>query len=148
MSLIDSSRVDIYLQRLEALEEHASPRWGRMSAAAMLEHLIHSLACSIGEESGGQYGPRWLGRLIRPLAMLPLPIPPGLPTTPELIALSGRSFAELKAELAALLRRVHREVLGNPLAKHAHPAFGMLDRLQWAKLQDRHLHHHFRQFRL
>jgi hypothetical protein len=82
------------------------------------------------------------------LGGLPLPIPHGLPSTNEFLAPRGVPFPELRTQVDGLLRRFHRDVLGNPLARHMHPLFGPLTRLQWATLQDRHLDHHLRQFGL
>lgn len=148
MSLIDSSRVEQYLARVVPLQADCLPRWGGMSAAAMISHVNHALECSIGERDGGQYGPLWLGPLLKPFALMPLPIPHGLPTTPQLVAATSRDLDGEKERFIRLLRRVHREVLGNPGARHPHPAFGLMTRLEWARLQDRHLGHHFRQFGL
>lgn len=148
MSLIDSTRVERAVQRLATLQADSRPRWGRLDARGMADHLSNSLEIGLGLRMAAPRAPAWLFPLFRVLGTLPLPIPRGLPTSPEFLARREGGFVEAKARLDALLRRFHREVLGNPLARHPHPVFGPLTRLQWASLQDRHLEHHFRQFGL
>ncbi len=148
MSLIDSTRVERALQRLAALTEDSRPRWGRFTALRMLEHLGNSLEIALGLRQTRARVPAFLFPLTRLLGGLPLPVPRGLPSSPEFLEPGGRSFAGTKAHVDGLLRRFHRDVLGNPLARHLHPVFGPLTRLQWAALQDRHLEHHLRQFGL
>lgn len=148
MSLIDSSRIEDAIVRLSRLQPDSPARWGRMNALSMVEHLANSLEIAMGVQEARPVAPAWLFPLLRPLGLLSLPTPRRLPSTPEFLAPRGRDFPAAVSQLEALLRRFHREVLGNPLARHLHPAFGPLSRLQWAFLQDRHLRHHFRQFGL
>jgi hypothetical protein len=148
MSFIDSSRVEDALARLARLQPEQRPRWGRLDALAMVEHLSNSLEIAMGLRAAPPKAPAWLFPLLGPLSGLPLPTPRGLPSTPEFLAPRGRDFPAAVAELGQLLKRFHREVLGNPQARHLHPVFGPLTRLQWAALQDHHLCHHFRQFGL
>lgn len=148
MSLIDSSRVESAIQRLERLRLDTPPRWGRMQALGMVEHLCNSLEIALGQRIVDPLVPMWLTPLLRTVGLLPFPTPRGLPSTGDFLAGRGKGFEEARQELADLLRRFHREVLANPAASHLHPVFGMMNRLQWAELQDRHLNHHFRQFGL
>jgi hypothetical protein len=148
MSLIDSSRVESAIQRLSVLDASARPRWGKMDALAMVEHLSNSMEIALGLRQARAVAPSWIAPLLWRLGSLALPIPPGMPSTPEFLAVRGESFEPARAELGRLLRRFHRDALADPAAIHVHPVFGALNRLQWAELQDRHLAHHFKQFRL
>ena len=146
MSLIDSTRVERHLQRLGGLTAVTPARWGRMDATRMLTHLAHSLEIAQGLRPAAPVLPAFLFPLARWGGLLPLPIPRGLPSTREFLAPADESFEQARARLEERLRRFHRAVLGDPLARHMHPVFGPLTRLQWAALQDRHLDHHLRQF--
>jgi hypothetical protein len=146
MSLIDSTRVERHLQRLGSLVADTPARWGRMDATRMLGHLANSLEIAQGLRQAAPILPAFLFPLARLGGMLPLPIPRGLPSTAEFLAPRDGDFGELRDLVEERLRRFHRAVLGDPLARHLHPAFGPLTRLQWATLQDRHLDHHLRQF--
>ncbi|MDP2359521.1 MAG: hypothetical protein Q8O14_02030 [bacterium] len=148
MSLIDSSRVEWAFARLAGLEDGRRPRWGRLTALGMVEHLANSLEIAMGLRQAKPLAPHFLQILLRPVALLPWPIPPGLPSTVDFLAARGEPFPAALDGLRGLLRRFHREVLADPTARHGHPVFGSLTRLQWAALQDRHLRHHFRQFGL
>jgi len=148
MSLIDSSRVERALARLERLAPDRRPRWGRLTATGMVEHLSNSLEVAMGLRPAAAMVPAFLFPLAWAVGRLPLPIPRRLPAAPEFLAARGADFPATVAQLRELLRRFHREVLADPMVRHLHPVFGSLSRLQWAALQDRHLHHHFRQFGL
>jgi hypothetical protein len=148
MSLIDSSRIEGLLDRVQALEAGTRPRWGRMTPARMLDHLGNSLEIGLGLRQAAPLVPDWLAALLRPACLLPLPIPRRLPSTAEFLTPCSPDLGQARDRFGELLRRFHREVLGNPAARHRHPIFGLLDRRQWAGLQARHIEHHFRQFGL
>lgn len=146
MSLIDSTRVESLLQRADSLREGRPPRWGRLTPAAMLDHLSNSMEIGLGERDAAPLVPDWMAALARPFGLLPLPIPRGLPSTDEFLGTPSADLERARARFGDTLRRFHRGVLGNPAARHRHPLFGLLDRMQWARLQQRHFEHHFRQF--
>jgi len=146
MSLIDSTRVERHLQRLGGLGAATPARWGRLDATRMLEHLANSLEIAQGLRQAAPKLPAFLFPLARLGGLLPLPIPRGMPSTGEFLAPRQLDFPQARALVEERLRGFHRAVLGDPLARHLHPVFGPLTRLQWAALQDRHLDHHLRQF--
>lgn len=148
MSLIDSTVVERFQRRVEALSAETRPRWGRMVPAEMLDHLSNSMEIGMGERVAAPLLPSWLAACVRPFGMLPLPIPHGLPSTDEFLARPSADLNDALARFSDTLRRFHRTVLGNPGLRHGHPAFGALSRLQWAELQRRHIDHHFKQFGL
>ena len=148
MSLIDSSRVEIWLGKADALSGDRVPLWGRMTPAAMLDHLSNAMEVGLGEREAAPLVPDWVSALARPFGLLPLPIPRGLPSTGEFLGCPSEDLDQARARFGETLRRFHRQVLGNPAARHRHPLFGHLNRLQWARLQQRHFEHHFRQFGL
>jgi hypothetical protein len=82
------------------------------------------------------------------LAVYLLPIPKGIPTSPELLlraaGMTGGMWAAEQAEFVAALERFG----GRPVdyAWPAHPTFGPLSGSAWGVLQYRHLDHHCRQF--
>ncbi len=149
MSLIDSSRVEGYLERVAALDPGSAPDWGSMAPEAMLDHLCNSLEIAMGRIVAPGGLPDWASALLRPLGLLPLPMPRGvIRSTREFLTPRPGSFEEKRERFAGLLREFHRQVLGDPARGHRHPVFGRMSMLKWAALQDRHIEHHFRQFRI
>jgi hypothetical protein len=146
MSLINSSRIESFSSRLDALHPDTQPHFGKLTSLRLLDHLIASLEIAMGHRQDKAIFPEALARLLRPL--MHLPMLRRMPTTQAFLEPARGDFQQRLNQLQELLRLFHREVLTNPVQKHLHPVFGSMNRMQWAKLQDRHFEHHFRQFGL
>ncbi len=146
MSLINSSRIEALIHRLDALDENQEPRFGKMTASTLLDHLASSLEIAVGKRCVKALLPLWLATILRPL--MHLPIPRYMSTTPEFLKVQAGDFQTKLQAVQELLRLFHREVLTNPIETHVHPIFGEMNRMRWAKLQDSHFEHHFKQFSL
>lgn len=115
-----------------------------MSARQMLAHLVDWMAMAKGEIGTAPWS--WPIRYppIKQILIYWLPIPKGLPTSPELI---GREASDWSGEQALL--RQSLDEYGSPdklTTWPEHPAFGKLTPRAWGVFGYRHMDHHLRQF--
>jgi hypothetical protein len=131
------------LERLARLTPQHTPAWGRFTAPKMVLHLLESIRMAKGEIRPAPR-PLPLQFLVRPLFVHHLPWPKGAPTAPELLARVPSSW---EADLAALRDAIatYPEPADDaPLPDH--PAFGRMNKRDWAVLLQRHVDHHLKQF--
>jgi hypothetical protein len=141
----DADRDDL-LARIERVPENGKPKWGTMTAGAMLAHITEAMKMAVGEL---HCKPKKLPIRFFPLKQLILyvfPFPKGAPTAKELLEGSDTPPARSKAEL----RRLVALFVSRKGAKEwpSHPAFGSLGERAWGALGYKHLDHHLRQFGL
>jgi DinB family protein len=130
--------------RVQRLKTDQKPQWGKMTAVQMVAHLSDSLRMASGElEVAPRKGPFRYSPL-KELVLYVLPMPKGLPTSPELIARKpgdwSEEVADLRDQLNGLVQR------GAEALSPTHPAFGTFSAKQWGVLIYRHVDHHLRQF--
>jgi hypothetical protein len=131
-------------ERLTALPPDAKGRWGRMTAAEMVAHLVEATRMALGDLPcvGRRLPVRYPP--LKQLIIYWLPFPKGVPTAPELLGRAPLSWQADVGELVALLERLGREPADRALPEH--PSFGRLTRRAWGVLVYRHTDHHLRQF--
>jgi len=131
-------------ERVQRLTTTQKPHWGRMTPLQMVAHLSDSLRMASGEL---EVAPKKVPLRFSPLKQVVLyflPIPKGLPTSPELMA---RKPGDLSFEVAGLREEINGLVeRGAEALAPSHPAFGRLSAKQWGVLIYRHMDHHLRQF--
>lgn len=144
-SLWQSSTRARLTRRTARLTAETPPRWGRMTCPQMLAHVNDALRMAAGELPTA---PRARALRYFPLKQLFaywLPIPHGVPTSPELLA--RIDTAQFAAEAAAFPAMLERFAARPPDAvMPEHPAFGVLGRDGWGRQAYRHVDHHLRQF--
>jgi hypothetical protein len=143
-TVFDTSAREGLVQRLTVLTPTAKPRWGRMSAPAMVSHLITHCRMALGET---KVAPKWMGLHYYPINRLVIryvPIPRNAPTAPELVARAPGEWDDDVLALAELLRRVGQRLPGE--AWPSHPVFGSISGEDWGVMIYRHVDHHFQQF--
>jgi hypothetical protein len=131
-------------ERLGRLQPTAAPRWGKMTAPAVVGHLIQSLRSSLGLL---EVKPRGSFLRLRPVSYLIiywLPFPKHAPTSPEMLARMPTAWDADVAELKDLVQRYATTDPDGEWAEHA--AFGRLSGRDWGALMYRHADHHLRQF--
>jgi hypothetical protein len=141
----DSAVRSSFVDRVTQLRVDAKPRWGKMSASAMLAHLNDSYRMTTGElavkpkRGPLKYAP------IKQLIIYVLPFPKGAPTAPELIARGDNAVLEDERRLFV---RLCDQLGGLPSTAilQPHPAFGVLSYDEYGALMAKHTQHHFRQF--
>ncbi len=144
-SLHDGGTRNEVRARIERLQPDAVPKWGRMSVAQMICHLVTWTEMSLGELPVAERRLFVRFPVIKQLVVYAMPFPKGLPTARELIA--RVPAAELQADRAALNAALDRFGARDQTAPWPrHPAFGHLTRHAWGVLGYRHTDHHLRQF--
>src|SRR5271155_3110317 len=121
--------------------QHASPKWGRMTAPQMVCHLNDSFRVGMGEKYASPASSLVQRTFIKWVALWT----PGVPTRPEIEqGRGGTPPAEWKNDCAELLG------LMDAFAEHqtfgVHPAFGKMSQRDWLTWGYRHVDHHLRQF--
>ena len=145
MKSIFNAHVHRELQdRVQRLSTAQKPEWGTMTPVQMVAHLSDSLRMASGEL---EVAPKKLPFRYSPLkefVLYVLPVPKGIPTSPELIARKPGDWsvevADLRDQLNGLVQRGHEAL------SPTHPAFGRLSGKQWGVLIYKHMDHHLRQF--
>jgi hypothetical protein len=143
-SLFDDRARQEILGRLDQLTETQIPRWGKLTAATLLPHLIDSLEVALGERSvevkrcvfNSPLG-RWF------VIDAPIPWPKGTSSVPEYFVSQPEIFARDHERARSLVERFGK---GRAQPFGQSPMLGKLTPDQWARLNYRHLDHHLRQF--
>jgi len=140
-----------FLERLDRLEEQASPKWGHMTPQHMVEHLIWSFEISRGR--GEVDCPIPEERRKRAMVFLyndtPTPQEFKNPVLPEeVVPYRYGSLSEAKAILRNELDQYFSYVETNPEGVHVHPVFGPLGVEAWERSHYKHAYHHLLQFGL
>ena len=133
--------------RIELVTFDSRARWGSMNASEMLCHLRDALEVALRERTGTGETVRGR-RIVRLLALSPIPFPRGVQAPPEVDpgrdGSSPEEFAADRESLLATLKRYAAEPLDGP--PFDHPILGPFTPAQWSFFQWKHCHHHLRQF--
>jgi hypothetical protein len=142
--------LETILNYLNALSPDSQARWGTMSAQRMVEHLTDSLRIATGKNPQTLLVPE--EKLDKMLAFLESDKPmakdvqvpfarPEMELRHEEIELAVDEFVEEWLEFEELYE-------SNPEHREIHPYYGPLNKVQWERLNAKHLTHHFEQFGL
>jgi oxepin-CoA hydrolase/3-oxo-5,6-dehydrosuberyl-CoA semialdehyde dehydrogenase len=136
---------------LAALRDGSQPRWGRMTAQQMVEHLAWTfevstgkayVECSVPEARRGRmkaflYDDRpMLREFMNPALVAGLP------------PLRTAGLAEARTALRVEVDRFLELCRATPDALHTHPVFGPIGTEEWARSHFKHGYHHLLQFDL
>ena len=120
------------IERLENLQPHARPAWGKMNVEQMLSHLVHAGDLPF-VESVPSRSTFFSNRLVKPLVLYLLPIPKEVKTSPEMDQQqNGRrplGFEIDKANLIESIRKVGTLSTDHPCLPH--PFFGRMSAKEW-----------------
>jgi hypothetical protein len=132
-------------QRIGAVTRDSVQRWGRMDAAAMLNHLRRSALMALGDLPVACKSKRAFQVFpIKHLILHVVPFPKGAPTAPELLVPDSATLDAIRSELVTLVERIGagpREGDGP-----VHPLLGQLSYREWGVATYKHADHHLRQF--
>jgi hypothetical protein len=132
-------------QRVTSVTSASVPRWGRLDAAGMLNHLRQSALMALGELPVASRGKRAFQVFpIKHLILYVVPFPQGAPTAPELLVRDSAPLDAIRAELLSLVARIGTGPREGDGA--VHPLFGPLTYREWGVLVYKHMDHHLRQF--
>lgn len=149
-TLADPAARAATISRFDRLTPATPPRWGALSSAQMLRHLVLSFRMAMQEGNVGDALSRKLDNPPLRFIALTLPVrwPRGVKTIPEIdcgaILPSSLDFASELANIAAAIH-YFGEAAASDL-RSTHPMFGKLNRAQWMRWGFRHTDHHLRQF--
>ena len=139
----DDARREV-IARLGRLEATTTPRWGRMNAPQMVEHLANALRMAFGDVRCRERSTPLRWTPIKQLIIYVVPFPRGAPTAPELLQPPSGDWPAAIEACRDLVRRFESEPASREWPRH--PAFGALSRRQWGALAYKHMDHHLRQF--
>lgn len=144
-SLFDRETRQGFHRRLAQLRPDAPPRFGRLSAPAMLSHLADTLRLTLGDLPSTPVASAFRMPGVKYLVIVVLPWPKGRITgPPAAFSSSPGPWGHDLARHEDLLERFgqSRERKDWP----PHPTFGNMSRRLWDRFTYRHLNHHFGQF--
>lgn len=138
------------LSTIRNLDETVAPRWGRMTAQQMIEHLLWAVELSNG---------RVHTECLVPDAQLPRmkrflhsnrPGPRDFPNPALTRGLPPLRHANLADATAGFGRELEHFLSAHqePARLFTHPLFGALTHEEWHRTHYKHLHHHLEQFGL
>lgn len=138
-------------QLLAQLTADTQPRWGKMSAQHMVEHVSAITYLALGKRELPVMTPPEVLEKSRAWLMSDKPFRPDtkapmLPAEP--LPLSFASLDEAKQKLLDTIEAFRKRFDENPDLQTVHPVFGLLDRAQWEQFHYKHCRHHFTQFGL
>ncbi len=135
-------------EALGALRDETRPRWGRMTARQMVEHLLWAFELSNGEVRIDCPIPEPQRRRLKaflyddrstPREFMNPALTAGLPPSRH------ASLAEAVAGLRAAVSRFVEEAASAPDATRMHPVFGPIGLEEWARAHFKHTYHHLLQ---
>ncbi len=135
--------------RIESVKPDSTRLWGKMTAHQMLVHVSDQVRLSEGEIPTRFRGNFFSKKLLKKLVLLGMPTPKGkVETVYELKQDAGGTkrthFETDRQELLELLVRFESRFEHGQ--KRLHPAFGEMNKKEWARLVYIHTDYHLRQF--
>lgn len=133
------------MRRVDDLDERRSPRWGKLTAPAMIAHLCDQLRMALGDHDCTPVPGIWRSAPFR-AAFLYIPGPFGKHQKgpPEAFATPSEGWSEDMKTLRELMDRL---VVFEPEDEWPeHPNLGRMSRRGWGVFTYRHFDHHLKQF--
>lgn len=138
------------LQTLDKLSESTKPEWGSMGAQRMVEHLTDTLGIATGNNPQVLQIPEDKIERMQGFLETDKPMARNLE-----VPFAGKNVPLRNEELSTAIDEFVDEWLlfeeifeSQPGHTSLHPFYGQLNFDQWRKLNDKHLNHHFEQFKL
>jgi oxepin-CoA hydrolase/3-oxo-5,6-dehydrosuberyl-CoA semialdehyde dehydrogenase len=142
---------EMLLTALAPLSESDRPRWGKMSAQQMVEHLVWAFELSTGRaQAECRVLPEERERIQRflddnrpsPHEFMNPALVAGLPP------LRWTGVVEARVALSVEVGHFLEQSRTHPGATHTHPLFGPIGVEQWSRTHFKHGYHHLLQFGL
>jgi oxepin-CoA hydrolase/3-oxo-5,6-dehydrosuberyl-CoA semialdehyde dehydrogenase len=152
----DAGQRDEFLRQdlrdaLAGLRQDTAPRWGKMTAQQMLEHLLWAFELSSGRAVADCSVPEAQQDRVRRFLHDNRPTPREFMNpllTAGLPPLRHGTLAEAKAALLSETDRFLEQAEAVPGRLRMHPIFGPLAPEEWSRVHFKHGYHHFLQFGL
>ena len=135
------------LNRIEKLDSHQQPLWGRMSVAQMLAHCCVSYEYIYEDKykPPGMLMKLILKTMVKNMVTSEKPYAKNSRTAPDFLIREPKDFLEEKARLINYLIRTQELGKMHFKGKESH-AFGKLSCTEWNNMFYKHLDHHLTQF--
>jgi len=129
--------------RIENLQPTSQAKWGKMNVAQMLAHCQEPIKIGLGitHAKRGLLGILF-GQMFKK-KFLKQGFTNNLPTSPEFVIVSDKSFTTEKQQLITLVKKLAEP---NAITCKKHPFFGKITEAEWGEISYLHLHHHLKQF--
>lgn len=150
MKRLDNLREKLeILRRLRTIHQESKGLWGRMSPHQMICHLKDCFEMALGEREVKSIGNIFHKTIVKWIVLnLPIPIPKGRPTMPEVNQEIGgtrpQEFEKDLAELVELIDQFASRADSFYIAEH--PILGKMSAKQWTRWGYIHTNHHLEQF--
>lgn len=133
------------ISRIEKINEHSKPLWGRMTAAQMLAHCQAAFRVYFDEQPlKANFVMKIFGPMMKKMMLSPKPWKQNLPTAKEFVI---KHEPNLEAEKQRLVGYVNRFVSEAPdKGGKKHPVFGYFSLEEWSQFMWKHTDHHLTQF--
>ena len=133
---------------LAGLSDDSAPRWGRMTAQQMVEHLLWAVELSTGDAETECPVPESERGQMKRFLYSNHPTPHEFMNPALVSGLPPLRYASLAQATSALLAQVSRFLETPETGPRTHPVFGPIGHEEWHRAHYKHLHHHFCQFGL
>jgi len=148
-TVLNPSNLSRLKTRIESVEPDSTRLWGKMTAHQMLVHVSDQVRMSEGEIPTRFRGNFFSKTLLKKLVLFGMPTPKGkVDTVNELKQdAGGTKRTEFETDKQMLLELLDRfESRFKQGQKRLHPAFGEMNKKEWARLVYIHTDYHLRQF--
>ena len=144
-TIFDNNTVAELVDRINSLQVHNQPQWGKMNAYQMLKHCTLSEELFHGKKS---YKRLFIGKLFGGMALRGIvkdeqPMKKNQPTHPEFKITGTGNFENERKKWIELLQAY--DSFSNP--DFVHPFFGKMTKEQIGVFVYKHTDHHLRQFK-
>jgi hypothetical protein len=148
MSLFDTQKREVVIQRIGHLYPDAAAQWGKMNCNQAVCHLADQIRGAMGELQWKDQNSFIKKTLVKWLAVYLIPVPKNVPTMPEADQQKdGTKPTDFENDRATLIAYIEKFAAApNDFPWSPHAAFGRMSRDQWNRLTYKHLDHHLKQF--
>jgi len=148
MSLFDTQKREVIIQRIGHLYPDAPAQWGKMNPNQAVCHLTDQLRGAMGELEWKDQNSFIKKTLVKWLAVYVISVPKNVPTMPEADQQKdGTKPTDFESDRTMLIAYIEKfAATPNDFQWSPHAAFGKMNRNQWNRLTYKHLDHHLKQF--
>lgn len=145
--VFDKNVTDELVARINRLNEHSTPEWGKMNAAQMLAHccVMYEFIYENHYPKLGAFKKLLLKWFVKSAVVSEKPYKKSSPTAPEFLIKSDRNFEFEKQRLVGYLIKT-QELGSTYFDGKEYRSFGKLTTREWNNMFYKHLDHHLIQF--
>lgn len=138
-----------FLPHIKTIREETTPRWGKMNAQQMVEHVTNFFKVSTADilfplTTPPEHLPKYREFLMSEKEFRENTKAPVLPDEP--LPLVWPDMPAAISKLEESVQQFFNFFEKDPLKKTLHPAFGELNFAEWVQLHHKHVKHHLKQF--